>query len=203
MDQGDLGVEPRPAGGDLGRVRLGVNPPLAARLPLEVLHRVGDVGLTPIDTGFLEGAIEQLAGRPDERPATQVLVVARLLTDEHDPRVSLAFAEDGLGRALIEVTARAAGGGLPQSLERGPDRRNERRGGRMWLARRHARLYARRRANGAERQCAGASARAAGIRMRNDAPRPPRFSAVISPPRSRMIPAEIERPSPVPLRLVV
>jgi len=48
-------------------VRLGVNPPLAARLPLEVLHRVGDVGLTPIDTGFLEGAIEQLAGRPDER----------------------------------------------------------------------------------------------------------------------------------------
>src|SRR5207247_9588706 len=150
-----------------------------------------------------EGTIKQLAGRPDERPATQVLVVARLLTDEHDPRVSLAFAEDGLGRALIEVTARAAGGGLTQSLERGPDRRNERRGGRMWLARRHARLYARRRANGAERQCAGASARAAGIRMRNDAPRPPRFSAVISPPRSRMIPAEMERPSPVPVRPVV
>src|SRR5213080_1894358 len=68
LDQGDLGVEPRPAGGDLGRVRLGVNPPLAARLPLEVLHRVCDVGLTPIDTGLLEGAIEQLTGRPDERP---------------------------------------------------------------------------------------------------------------------------------------
>src|SRR2546429_242304 len=65
MDQGDLGVEPRPAGGDLGRVRLGVNPPLAARPPLEVLHRVGDGGLTPIDTGFLEGSIEQPAGRPD------------------------------------------------------------------------------------------------------------------------------------------
>src|SRR2546425_1074556 len=109
----------------------------------------------------------------------------------------------GMDQGDLGVEPRPAGGDLTQSLERGPDRRNERRGGRMWLARRHARLYARRRANGAERQCAGASARAAGSRIRNDAPRPPRFSAVISPPRSRMIPAEMERPSPVPLRLVV
>src|SRR5438046_10443265 len=83
MDQGDLGVEPRPAGGDLGRVRLGVNPPLAARLPLEVLHRVCDVGLTPIDTGLLEGSIEHLTGRTDERPATQVLVFCRVLAEGH------------------------------------------------------------------------------------------------------------------------
>src|SRR2546430_15834291 len=97
MDQGDLGVEPRPAGGDLSRVRLGVNPPLAARLPLEVLHRVGDVGLTPIDTDFLRSPIDQLSGRPDQRPATQAPDVARLLSAEHDPRVSLAFAEHGQG----------------------------------------------------------------------------------------------------------
>ena len=43
LDQLDLGVEPGPAGGDLARVRLLVDAALPARLPLEMLHDVGDV----------------------------------------------------------------------------------------------------------------------------------------------------------------
>ena len=69
LDQRDLGVEPRPAGGDLAGVRLLVDAPLAARLPLEVLDDVGDVDRCAVDAGVLERAVEQLAGRADERMA--------------------------------------------------------------------------------------------------------------------------------------
>ena len=54
LDDRELGVEPRPARGELGGVRLVVDTTLAARLPLEVLHRIRDVHLVAIDTGFVE-----------------------------------------------------------------------------------------------------------------------------------------------------
>src|SRR5262249_61267164 len=138
---------------------------------------------------------------PHAGRATQALGVAGRSTDEHDPGVSLAFAEHDLGRALIEVTAGAAGGGPTQSRERGPDRRNERRGGRMWLARRHARLYARRRANGAERQYGGASAGAGGNLMGKEGPAPPPVSPGRPPPARREMHPGVRRADPGAVRL--
>ena len=64
-------------------VRLLVDAPLAARLPLEVLHDVGDVDGGAIDAGLRERAVEQLAGRADERMAGEIFRVARLLADQH------------------------------------------------------------------------------------------------------------------------
>jgi hypothetical protein len=43
-------------------------------LPLEVFHHVGDVGIVAIDPRFLERAIEQRAGRTDERMARLFIV---------------------------------------------------------------------------------------------------------------------------------
>src|SRR5262249_27275415 len=52
-------------------------------------------------------SIQELARGPDERPAGEVLVVSRLLTDEHEGRERFSLAEDRLGRALPEVTGPA------------------------------------------------------------------------------------------------
>lgn len=46
----DLCIQPLPAGGNLDGIRFLMNAPLTARLPLEVLYGVGDIGLLAIDT---------------------------------------------------------------------------------------------------------------------------------------------------------
>ena len=67
----DFALEPPAARGDLARIRLLVDAPFSARLILEVLHRIGDVKRGAIETGLGDRAIEQLAGRADERPARE------------------------------------------------------------------------------------------------------------------------------------
>jgi len=81
LDRLELRLEPRPAGAHLARVGLRVDPQLAARAPLEVLHGVGEIDLAALEAGPRERAIEQLPRRPDERPALAILLVARLLAD--------------------------------------------------------------------------------------------------------------------------
>lgn len=49
---------------DLGSVGLLVQPPLAARPVLEVLHHVDDVDRVAVDVSLRERAVEYLAGRP-------------------------------------------------------------------------------------------------------------------------------------------
>src|SRR5262249_818348 len=44
----------------------------------------------------------------DERPAGKVLLVAWLLADQHQRRIRWPFAKHGLGRILVQWTARAA-----------------------------------------------------------------------------------------------
>ena len=65
-------------------------------LPLEVLDRVGDVDLVAVDAGGGERLVEQAPRGADERMALFVLLVAGLLADEHDARVTRPLAEDGL-----------------------------------------------------------------------------------------------------------
>src|SRR5437660_3085713 len=102
------------AGLDLGIVRLLVQAALAARLEFEVFDGVGHIDARTIDAGLRERAVEHRTGRTDEWLAGQILLVARLLADEHDGRVRGAFAEHGLGRVLVERTAAAIRGVLPR-----------------------------------------------------------------------------------------
>src|SRR5207247_1262722 len=105
--------------GDFARIWLLVNAPLAARLPFEVLDGIGDIGLGTVDAGIVEGAVEQLARRPDEWPSGDVFGVARLLADEEQRRSDVAFAEDGLRAALPQLAGAAARRCLAQRIQIG------------------------------------------------------------------------------------
>ena len=114
-DDGELGFEPRAARGLLGRVGLLMDAPLATRLPLEVLHGVRDVGLPPVDSGFVHAFVENPTGRADERSPREILLVAGLLADKHDVGRLGAFAEYRLGRVSVEIARRAPGRSLTES----------------------------------------------------------------------------------------
>src|SRR5919198_1041511 len=75
-DHRQLGVEPRPAGLDLGRI--------------------GHVDQGPVDAGLLEGAIQKAPGWADERFALDVLAIAGLLSNEHDRRAFAPLTKYGL-----------------------------------------------------------------------------------------------------------
>jgi hypothetical protein len=95
-----------------------VDPALAARFELEVLHHVREIDVGAVDTGLVQRVVQQPARRPHERPASQVLLVTGLLAHQDDARVRVPLAEDGLRRVPVE-RARGASGGLPaERLER-------------------------------------------------------------------------------------
>ncbi len=77
-----------------------------------MLHDVGDEDRLAIDPCRLERLVEDPAGRPDERSPFEILVVARLLADEHPARRHGPLPEDGLGRPRPQVTGSTAGGDL-------------------------------------------------------------------------------------------
>ena len=83
-----------------------------------MLDRVGDVQRVARPAQFLQRAIHQLAGRPDEGVALTVFLIARLLTDQHQRRAQRPFAPHGLGRVKTKRAFVAARGGLAQRLER-------------------------------------------------------------------------------------
>ena len=114
LDDGELGFEPRAARGLLGCVGLLMDAPPATRLPLEVLHSVGDVCLPPVDPGFVHALVENPTGRADEGSPREILLVAGLLADEHDVGRLGAFAEHRLGRVSVEIAGRAPPGSLTE-----------------------------------------------------------------------------------------
>lgn len=111
----DFRLEPGKARANLGGVRRLMNATFAARVlcPLEVLHGIRDVDVLARDACGVEGAIEQLARRSDERPSCFILGVAWLFANDDHPCAARAFAEDGLGAELVEMAAAT-------SLSRGP-----------------------------------------------------------------------------------
>jgi hypothetical protein len=94
-----------------------VNTALAALFEFEVLDRVGHVDVPAIDPGGLERAIEQPSGRTDERPALQILLIARLFADQHQLRVRRPFTQHALCRLGVERTAAAFLHGAAELLE--------------------------------------------------------------------------------------
>ncbi len=103
LDHRDLCLEPGAASGDLARARLLMNAPLPARLPLEVLHGIRHVRSGAVDPGLGERLVEEPPRRADERAPGPILLVARLLADEHGGRGLRALAEDGLGSEPPEL----------------------------------------------------------------------------------------------------
>src|SRR5690606_16971004 len=121
-------LEPWAARRDLPGVRLLVKPPLAGGLPLEVLHRIGDVNLRALDARLGERLVQQSSGGADERSPREVLVVAGNLPHEKDPRAYWPLPEDGLRAGAPERAGPAAARELAQTSE-GRARRDEACGG--------------------------------------------------------------------------
>ena len=71
--------------------------PLAARFKLEVLNRIRDVGLSPVDPRLMKCPVEELTCRTDEGTPDEILLIAWLFTDDHQCRTRRAFAEHKLG----------------------------------------------------------------------------------------------------------
>src|SRR6185503_20316055 len=113
----ELALEPLMARVDLALRRGLVQAPLAAQLPLEVLHGVGDVKVLALDASGLERAVEQPAGRPDEGQALLVFLVAGLLADQHDPGVRVARAKYRLGGIGPQRAIPARSGFFPNLLQ--------------------------------------------------------------------------------------
>src|SRR5438105_8353415 len=109
LDEANFLLEPGMARSDLGVVRLLVDATraLLAPLPLEVLHGIRDVHVAALDPRFLEGAIEQLPRRTDERVASAILLVARLLADDHHAGILRSLAKDWLRSERPDTTATA------------------------------------------------------------------------------------------------
>jgi len=106
-DKRALTIEPPATGNNLAAVRAGVQSPLSARLELEVLDRVGHVSGAAIDTRIAERAVEQLSRRPDKGLPGQILLIARLFANEHQPCIDRTFAKHRLGCAAMQRAARA------------------------------------------------------------------------------------------------
>ena len=107
-----LDIQPEAACLDLRHLRRLVDAALAARGELEVLDCIGDVDRAAVDAGLLHRPVHHLAGRADEWAADRVLLIARLLADEHRRRVRRTLAEHGLGGRFVQRAALADRGFL-------------------------------------------------------------------------------------------
>src|ERR1043166_5275139 len=95
------------------RVRPLVQAPLAASLEFEMLRRVGDEHSFAVDAGFGDRLVENAPGRTDKWLAGDVLFVAGLFTDHHQPRLRWAFARHPLRGVPVERAAGGCGPGPP------------------------------------------------------------------------------------------
>ena len=84
-----------------------MNSALSSRLPLKMLHRIGDVHFLAINPGFFECLIHDFPCRSDEWFACDIFVITRLFADEHNRRALWAFSKHRLRGALVKMTRRA------------------------------------------------------------------------------------------------
>src|SRR3546814_1356868 len=79
-----------------------MQPSLAPLFEFEMLDRIGDIDLRPVDSRLAERSVEDLTRRTNERLSCQIFPVAGLFTNKQHPRINSAFPEHCLGRILVE-----------------------------------------------------------------------------------------------------
>lgn len=109
-DEGNLLPEPGLTGTDLFR-------PWIAVIGRPILEHVGDEHLLTAEPDTGQQLSEQLAGRANEWPSLLILVIAGRLTDEHQARLWVSFAENRVRTRDMQVTASAHLNLCTQSLE--------------------------------------------------------------------------------------
>ncbi len=88
LQNAELRVEPRAAGGDFAGAGFFVDAALAARLPFKMFDGVGDVNIGAVEAGGGKGFVEEFSGRADERFAGEIFIVAGLFADKDNAGVA-------------------------------------------------------------------------------------------------------------------
>jgi hypothetical protein len=117
-DQRDLSLQPGAACLQFSAIRFLMNSTLAAFFEFEVFDGIRNLDTQPVDACIAQGPIEQAASRADEGLSLTVLLVARLLADEHDGRRLRTFAEDGLCSVFVKIASPARLNSLAQLRQR-------------------------------------------------------------------------------------
>src|SRR6185369_8737489 len=87
-----------------------VDAALPFRYPFEVFHHIRHIGAVAVDACLYQGSIEQLARRSDKRSTDTVLLVTWLFANQHNLRLLISLAKDGLGAGTPQVTRLASCG---------------------------------------------------------------------------------------------
>src|SRR5690606_18258201 len=95
-------------------VRLLMKPPLSARLPLEMLDRVGEINVGSFQSDFMEDLIKKLARGTHEGSAGKIFIIPGNFADHQHARMRRALAEYRLRPRLPQWTGLAAGRGITQ-----------------------------------------------------------------------------------------
>lgn len=98
----DFRFQPRAAGGLFPGTWLFMESPLAALLPVEVLHRIGDIDQSAAQAGLCQSVVKQSSGGTHKGPALTIFLVARRFTDQHQRGRRWPFAKDRLSGKLVK-----------------------------------------------------------------------------------------------------
>src|SRR6266436_2877131 len=98
-------IDPPAATFDFVGVRPFVQPPLSPLLEFEMFDRVGHKDVSTRHACFRQRTVEDSTRRPDERSPREILVVSRLLADEHQSRLHRSLAWNDLRCIAIKRTA--------------------------------------------------------------------------------------------------
>jgi hypothetical protein len=82
-----------------------------------MFDRVRQINLGTVDARLRQTPVQHAPRRADERVALEVLLIARLLADQHEPGPLRALAEHRPGRVPVQIAALAAGRRVPQRRE--------------------------------------------------------------------------------------
>jgi hypothetical protein len=118
IDRDDLLSHPGCACRELTEARLAMDPLLPALLVAEMLHGIRHVDVLPSETCGRKRVGQDPPRGPDEGPTFEILLIARLLADEHDLAGDWPFAEYDLRRIVPEVASATRTRGVPKIVPR-------------------------------------------------------------------------------------
>src|SRR3546814_20662428 len=110
-DDCPLLVQPPSAGFDFTGIGLGMQPSLAPLFAFEMLDRIGDIDLRPVDSRLAERSVEDLTRRTNDRLSCQIFPVAGMLTNKSHLRLKRHLPPPHLGRNLGVLDSCDAGRG--------------------------------------------------------------------------------------------
>src|SRR3546814_1573704 len=91
-DDCPLLVQPPSAGFDFTGIGLGMQPSLAPLFEFEMLDRIGDIDLRPVDSRLAERSVEDLTRRTNERLSCQIFPRSEEHTSELQSLMRISYA---------------------------------------------------------------------------------------------------------------